>query len=83
MRRLRPWPIVFLTVNLLFLIWLITGAVAAGHGHCDPQLSHQACTSAKEVGGTIGVALIVFFWAAVDFILLAVWAVFRFFNKKG
>lgn len=83
MRRLRPWPIIFVTINLIFLIWLITGAVAAGHSHCDPTLTHAQCTTAKQVGGTIAAGLIIALWAAADVIMGAIWAVIHFSRRKG
>jgi hypothetical protein len=63
---------VFLAVQALFLIWVITGA-ASGHtaaASChDPYLTRQQCASASEAGTAVGVGLIIVFWAVVDVIL--------------
>lgn len=74
-RRVFRW--IFLAVQVLFLIWIITGATSASHASCDPNLSQQACTAAKQVGGGIGVFLIIFLWVAVDVILGIGYLIFR------
>ena len=56
-RRVFVW--VFLVVQLLFLIWLISALVVVG----------GAPDAASGAGATIGAGLIVAFWVAVDFIL--------------
>lgn len=66
-RHIFRW--VFLAVQALFLIWIITGVNSVSSGKCDPQMTHAACTAAKQVGGGIGVALIIGLWVAVDIIL--------------
>lgn len=77
-RRVFLW--VFLAVQALFLIWVITGA-ASGHGtaaNChDQYLTHAQCASASEAGTAIGVGLIIVFWAVVDVILGVSYGVWR------
>lgn len=65
----------FLAVQAIFLIWIITGATSAAHSSCN-GLSHEACTTAKQVGGGIGVLVIIFVWLAVDVVLALTWLVF-------
>jgi hypothetical protein len=75
-RRIFPWA--FLAIQALFLIWIISGATAAG-GTCDGQTGQQleACQTGAAVGGGIGVLLIVFLWLATDVILGVGYLIFR------
>ncbi len=66
-----------LAVNVIFLIWIIVGINAGQSGSCDPAVNPQDCETAKDVGTTVGVALIVFFWAAVDVVLGVIWLITR------
>lgn len=74
-RRVFRW--VFLALQALFLVWIITGGHAAASSHCDPNLSASACTAARQVGGGIGVLVIIFVWLAVDVILGVGYLIFR------
>jgi hypothetical protein len=69
-RRIFPW--IFLAVQVLFLIWIIS-AIVSVHGttvYCDAQYTTQAeCNNAAGAGVAIGIGLIIFFWALVDVIL--------------
>jgi hypothetical protein len=71
-RHIFRW--VFLAIQALFLIWIITGASAAAES-CPPG-QEDACA----VGGGIGVIMIIFLWMAVDVILGIGYLIFR---KKG
>lgn len=77
-RKKRKFTWFILVVNALFLIWVISGAASA-HGHATGcgTLSQADCDSAKDVGTSIGVFLIVAFWAFVDIILGIMWLVTR------
>ncbi|MFI8965340.1 hypothetical protein ACIGO8_24880 [Streptomyces sp. NPDC053493] len=80
-RRIFLW--VFLAVQLLFLIWLITG-IASGAGSpedCD-TLDQKTCNDAETVGTAIGVGLILILWAVVDVILGITYAVYRFSKRS-
>lgn len=68
-RRVFMWT--FLAIQVLFLAWVIAGAVSGHHsGQTDcGSLSAADCQNAADVGTTIGVALVIFFWVAVDIIL--------------
>lgn len=72
----RVFTYVILTINALFLIWVIVGA-ASGSGHATNcgSLDQQTCDSAAHAGTAIGVALIIVFWAVVDVILGILWLV--------
>ncbi|MFI1481433.1 hypothetical protein [Streptomyces sp. NPDC020747] len=66
-RRVFLW--IFLIVQILFLIWVITGA-ASGSGTPDECRgltgdNLQVCEDANDIGTTIGVGLIIGLWAAV------------------
>lgn len=73
-RHIFRW--VFLAIQALYIIWIITGATSVSHQSCT-NLSAQACTAAKQVGGGIGVLLIVFLWLATDVILGVGYLIFR------
>lgn len=77
-RKHRVFTWVILVINVLFLIWVITG-VASGSGNATNcgGLSQQTCNDAAHTGTAIGVALIVVFWAIVDVILGVLWLVTR------
>lgn len=64
---------IFLAIQVLFIIMLISGiahSASTVHGcHADQYLSAADCRNATEAGSTIGVFIVVFFWAAVGVIL--------------
>lgn len=72
-RRIFLW--FFLAVQVIFIIWLITGGVAADHNvtHCVGQY----CKGASEAGSAIGIGLIIVFWMVVDVILGVSYGVYR------
>lgn len=88
-RRVFLW--VFLAVQVLFVIWVITAAAGGGsihseavaycHAHPDRFLSFAQCVSdyggGAKVGAAIGAGLIVVFWAVVDVILGVSYGVWR------
>jgi hypothetical protein len=70
MRKFRIFTWVILAVNVLFLVWIITGI--------SGNASDPACTAnatACQVGTGIGALLIVFLWVAADVILGILWLV--------
>ncbi|KAB2379003.1 MULTISPECIES: hypothetical protein [Actinomadura] len=73
-RRHRVFPWVFLGVQIIFLVWIITGANSGGD--C-PAGQQNAC----DAGTTIGVGLIIGLWVAVDIILALTYLMFRVFRK--
>ena len=66
-RRVFLW--VFLAIQVIFLVWLIVGISSVAHSHDCTGLTPAECTSAKQVGGTIGAGLVVALWVATDVIL--------------
>lgn len=88
-RRVFLW--VFLAIQALFLIWVITGvaggssihseAVAYCHAHPDQYLPFSQCVSdyggGAKVGAAVGVGLVVAFWAVVDVILGVSYGIWR------
>ncbi|WP_327392569.1 hypothetical protein OG533_19760 [Streptomyces sp. NBC_01186] len=76
----------FLAVQLIFLAWIIIGGMSGSgtpaecRGLTGTEL--QNCKDAADAGTTIGVGLIIVVWAAVDFILLATYAVFRLAKRR-
>lgn len=74
--RIFPW--VFLAIQLLFIIWIVTGiAGSAGDVTDCGSLDKQTCADASNVGTGIGVFLIVVLWMIVDFFLAVGYLIFR------
>ena len=75
-RRIFRW--VFLAVQVLFLVWIIAG-VSSASGSCDGKVGDalNACQAGTAAGAGLGVALIIFLWAAVDVILGVGYLIFR------
>ncbi|MBA5221509.1 hypothetical protein [Streptomyces griseoaurantiacus] len=83
-RRVFLW--IFLVIQILFLIWVITGA-ASGSGtpkDCRGLTGDnlKLCEDAGDVGTTIGVGLIIGLWAAVDVILGFSYVVYRLATRR-
>jgi hypothetical protein len=65
--------IFFLTVQAIFLFWVISGA-SSGTAHCaDTDYNCQS----GQAGTAIGVGLIFVFWFVVDMILGVCYGVYR------
>ncbi|MFE9338443.1 hypothetical protein [Streptomyces sp. NPDC007063] len=85
-RKHRVFLWVFLAVQMAFLIWAIAGGMSGSgtpeecRGLTGAEL--QDCKDAADVGTTIGVGLIIALWAAVDFILLATYIVYRLSKRQ-
>lgn len=80
-RRIFWW--FFLAVQVLFLIWVITGAHSgAGQPTDCGSLDAKTCNDASDAGTAIGVALIIVFWCVVDFLLAVVYGIYRL-AKRG
>lgn len=67
-KRIGLW--LFLALQALFLIWIITG-IAGNSAPADTGgvLTQSDADAAKAVGTGLGVALIVGFWMTVDVII--------------
>jgi hypothetical protein len=75
-RRVFMW--VFLAVQVLFLIWAISGAASAHGTPADCSgLDAKTCNDAQAVGTGIGVAIIIAAWFFVDLFLGVGYAVYR------
>ena len=77
-KRVFMW--VFLAIQALFLIWVISGAATAGGTPADcatSGLDLETCNAASDVGTGIGVAIIVGAWFFVDVFLGVGYAVYR------
>ncbi len=80
-RRVFLW--VFLTIQALFLAWVLfgVGARAGDPPYCD-GLEADFCNSAETVGTTLGVVLMIFLWLAVDVILGISYLIYRVASRK-
>jgi hypothetical protein len=67
-RHIFRW--VFLAIQAIFLIWIITGGSSAAD-NCDGKVGDalEACQAGTAVGAGIGIMLIIVLWVAVDVIL--------------
>ncbi len=73
--KMRKFTWVILVINVLFLIWVISGLASGGDTSACGSLSAADCETAQGVGKGIGVALIFVFWAVVDVILGVLWLI--------
>ncbi|MER7109929.1 hypothetical protein [Streptomyces sp. NPDC000229] len=66
-------------MQVLFLIWIITGAASSDDDSCEGLTGDalRLCQDAGDVGTAIGVGLIIALWAAVDIILGISYGVYR------
>lgn len=71
----RIFTYVILVVNLIFLIWIITGASSGDDKKNCSGLTAQQCHDANTVGKGIGVALIIILWVIIDVILAILWLI--------
>jgi len=80
-RRIFLW--VFLAVQALFIIWIISGLASSGGDATDcGSLSQKACNDASDVGTGIGVVLIVVLWMVVDFFMAVIYGVYRLAKRS-
>ncbi|WP_340377389.1 hypothetical protein U5640_21480 [Streptomyces sp. SS7] len=83
-RRVFLW--VFLAVQILFLIWVITGIASNDDNpeSCEGLTgdSLKLCEDAGDLGTTIGVGFIVGFWVAADFILSLTYVIYRLATRQ-
>jgi hypothetical protein len=77
-RRIFLW--VFLAVQAGFILWLVTGGMAADHGvtHCTGQY----CKGATEAGSAVGIGLIFVFWLIVDLLLAIPYGVYKVATRE-
>jgi len=79
-RRIFPW--VFLAIQVLFLVLIISAAHSSHNqsvADCATQsaLSSKDCQSASDAGTAIGVGVLVAFWVAFDLIVGITYAIIR------
>jgi hypothetical protein len=69
-RKKRIFMWVFLAIQALFIIWIITG-ISNVSNNCVGRVGDALtlCQNATNAGAGIGVFFIVFFWVMVDVIL--------------
>jgi hypothetical protein len=80
-RRIFLWA--FLAVQVIFVIWIISGLASASGAPDDcGTLSPEACNDAESIGTGIGVALVIGLWLAVDFILGVSYAIYHLAKRR-
>ncbi|BCL23488.1 hypothetical protein ACPCBX_27105 [Streptomyces tuirus] len=73
-------------MQVLFLIWIITGVIAANDD--DPSCEGltgdalELCRDAGDVGTAIGVGLVIGLWAAVDIILGVTYGIYILSRRR-
>lgn len=81
-RRIFLW--VFLAVQVLFIVWIITGVSSSGGTPDDcGTLSQQTCNDAESVGTGIGVAIVIVLWMVVDFFMAVIYGVYRLAKRPS
>ncbi|SFJ81355.1 hypothetical protein [Streptomyces pini] len=82
-RRFFLW--FFLAVQILFLVWIITGVASGDTAECAGLTGEEleSCEDAAGVGTAIGVGVIIFLWAAVDTILALTYLVYRLATRQS
>lgn len=83
MPKWRVFTWVILAVNLLFLIWVISGTSSAS-SNCNGLTGRALsdCQAGTAVGASIGIGLIIVLWGFVDVILGVLWLVTRPKNRR-
>lgn len=77
-RRRRIFLPLFLLVQAVFIVWIITGAMSGSGQPTDcGSLTAETCDAAQNAGTAIGVALIVVCWVVVDFLLAVGYVIYR------
>lgn len=75
-RRIFLW--VFLAIQLLFILWIFSGAsTGAGQATDCGSLDAKTCNAASDIGTGIGVVLMIVVWMVVDFFLAVIYGVYR------
>lgn len=74
--RFRVFTWIILAINVLFLIWIISGVAGRPDASCT-ALDQETCQAASDVGTGIGALVIVFLWVAADVILGILWLITR------
>ena len=84
MRNWRKFTWFILIVQILFVIWLVTG-VSGAASNCDGEVGTalEVCQAGTAIGAGIGVGIIVFLWALVDIILALIWLVTNRGQRDG
>jgi hypothetical protein len=81
-RRVFLW--VFMVVQALFIVWIITGIASGGGTPADcGTLDQETCNAAANVGTGIGVAFIILVWMVVDFLLGITYGIYRLARRTS
>lgn len=78
-RRVFLW--VFMAVQVLFILWIVTGA-AAGGSSCK-GLSAHTCATAADVGHGVAIAVQVVAWVVVDVLLAVIYGIYRLARRPA
>ena len=77
-KRHRVFLWVFLAIQALFVVWIISGAASASGTPSDcGTLDADTCNTAANAGAAIGVFIIVVLWCIADFLLAVGYTIYR------
>ncbi len=80
-RRIFLWA--FMAVQVLFVLWIVTGIASGGGTPSDcAGLDEETCNAAQNIGTGLGVALIVGLWMVVDFLISVIYGVYRLAKRS-
>ena len=75
-RRIFLW--VFLAIQVLFIIWVISAGASSGGTATDcGSLDQDTCEAAEDIGAGIGTVFVIILWMIVDFFLAVGYGVYR------
>ena len=76
MKNWRKLTWFILAVQVLFVIWIVSGLNSASSS-CDGLTGSDLdlCQAGTAIGAGIGVGLVIFLWAFVDIILGLIWLI--------
>jgi hypothetical protein len=80
-RRRRVFLWVFMAVQVLFVLWIVTGATA-GSSPCRGLSAHD-CATASDAGHGLAIAAQVVAWVVADFLLAVIYGIYRLARRPA
>jgi hypothetical protein len=77
-RRVFIW--FFLVLQVFFILWLVTGGIAANHDVAS--CATDACKTGAEAGSGIGIGIIFAVWVGVDIIVGGFYGIYRLSRRS-
>jgi hypothetical protein len=83
-RRVFLW--IFLAVQVLFIIWLISAGLTGDHQttHCTAAgLTSGECKATSEVGTGLAIGFILVFWVIIDLLVSIPYLIYRLARRPA